>query len=104
MLLLILMVRVTGLEPACLTTYEPKSYVSANSTTPAYEQQAIFPTFVYFTILFLKNQVPIKTFPEVTSPKSTESTNSTTSAYSFVPLFFTRGGTRGGAFRLIHDL
>ena len=30
------MVRATGLEPACLTTYEPKSYVSANSTTPAY--------------------------------------------------------------------
>ena len=43
-----------------------------------------------------------KTFPEVTSPKSNESTNSTTSAYSFVPLIFTRGGTRGGAFRLIH--
>ena len=31
-----MMVRATGLEPACLTTYEPKSYVSANSTTPAY--------------------------------------------------------------------
>ena len=30
------MVRATGLEPACLATYEPKSYVSANSTTPAY--------------------------------------------------------------------
>lgn len=53
------MVRATGLEPACLTTYEPKSYVSANSTTPA---------------------------------------------YSFVPLIFTRGGTRGGAIRLIYDL
>ena len=37
-------------------------------------------------------------------PKSTESTNSTMPAYSFVPLIFTRGGTRGGAFRLIHDL
>ena len=34
-------------------------------------------------------------------PKSTESTNSTTPAYSFEPLLFTRGGTRGGAFRLI---
>ena len=32
------MVRATGLEPACLATYEHKSYVSANSTTPAYEQ------------------------------------------------------------------
>ena len=30
------LVRMTGLEPACLTTYEPKSYVSANSTTSAY--------------------------------------------------------------------
>ena len=29
------MVRVTGLEPACLWAYEPESYVSANSTTPA---------------------------------------------------------------------
>jgi len=25
-------------------------------------------------------------------------------AYSFVPLFFTRGGTRGGVLCLIHDL
>ena len=37
-------------------------------------------------------------------PKSTESTNSTMPAYSFVPLIFTRGGTRGGALGLIHDL
>ena len=29
------LVRVTGLEPACLWAYEPESYVSANSTTPA---------------------------------------------------------------------
>ena len=29
------MVRMTGVEPACLATYEPKSYVSANSTTSA---------------------------------------------------------------------
>ena len=26
----------TGLEPACLATYEPKSYVSASSTTSAF--------------------------------------------------------------------
>ena len=38
----------------------------------------------------------------MTAPKSTESTNSTMPAYSFVPLIFTRGGTRGGAYRLIH--
>ena len=31
------MVRVTGLEPARLATQEPKSCVSANSTTPAHE-------------------------------------------------------------------
>ena len=37
-------------------------------------------------------------------PKSPESTNSTMPAYSFVPLIFTRGGTRGGAFRLTHIL
>ena len=42
-----------------------------------------------------------KTFPVVTSPKSTESTNSTMPAYSFVPLIFTRGDTRGGAHSLI---
>ena len=42
-----------------------------------------------------------KTFTKVTAPKSTESTNSTMPAYSSI---FTRGGTRGGAFRLIHDL
>ena len=36
------MVRATGLEPACLTTYEPKSYVSANSTTPAYSYVPLF--------------------------------------------------------------
>ena len=45
-----------------------------------------------------------KTFPEVTTPKSVESANSTTPAYSFVPLIFTRGDTRGGAHSLIHDL
>ena len=32
-----LLVRATGLEPACRKTYEPKSYVSTSSTTPAYE-------------------------------------------------------------------
>ena len=32
------------------------------------------------------------------------SANSTTPAYSFVPLIFTRGDTRGGAHSLIHDL
>ena len=37
-------------------------------------------------------------------PKSTESTNSTTPAYSFVPLFLHGEVTRGGAFRLIHNL
>ena len=41
-----------------------------------------------------------KTFTVVTAPKSTESTNSTMPAYSFVPLIFTRGGTRGGAHSL----
>ena len=35
-------------------------------------------------------------------PKSTESTNSTMPAYSFVPLSFTRGGTRGGPARWVH--
>ena len=44
-----------------------------------------------------------KTFTEVKSPKSNVSANSTTPAYSVVPLIFTRGGTRGGAFRLIRN-
>ena len=45
------MVRATGLEPACLTTYEPKSYVSANSTTPAYEQpEDIFGCYLFYKI------------------------------------------------------
>jgi len=59
---------------------------------------------VIVAVLVCFDMICHKTFPEVTSPKSTESTNSTTPAYSFVPLIFTRRGIRGGAFRLIHDL
>ena len=39
---LLLWMRLTGLEPACLATLEPKSNVSANSTTGAYNKYTMF--------------------------------------------------------------
>ena len=80
-----IMVRATGLEPACLTTYEPKSYVSANSTTPAYEQLVLIPAVIYFIRLPAGNQGGTeKAFPEVTSPKSRMSANSITGAHDAI--------------------
>ena len=66
-----IVVRAVGLEPTRLSTTEPKSVQSTDSSMPAY-------LFFNFSVRMTK----CKTFPEVTSPKSPESTNSTMPAYS----------------------
>ena len=85
------MVRATGLEPACLSTYEPKSYVSAIPPRPHMNSRRAFPAVIYFIRSFAENQGERKTFAEVTAPKSNESTNSTTPAYRSIFYHALRG-------------
>ena len=77
---------------------DPAAIKAAADRIPLKRFHVIVTELVGFDIIFHK------TFTEVTAPKSNESTNSTMPAYGVVPLIFTRGGTRGGALSLIHDL
>ena len=50
------LVRATGLEPACLSTYEPKSYVSSVPPRPHMNSRRGSSAVFYFTKLSVGNQ------------------------------------------------